>query len=56
MLAMDLGPGGHFSLILGGNSLLVIPPGTATVEIISNVRRAGDGHGFRQSIAQIFYF
>jgi hypothetical protein len=61
MLAVDFGPGGKFGLILRLEALFFIPPGAATVEIISNVRRADDSHFSplspevrTSSIAQIF--
>ena len=51
MLAVDLGPGGKLGLILRFESLLAVPPGAATVEIVSNVRRADNGHGSPQNFA-----
>ncbi len=44
MLAVDFGPGGKLSLVLGFESLLFVPPGAATVEIVSDVRGADDRH------------
>jgi hypothetical protein len=44
MLAVDLRARREFSLVLGFESLPFVPPGTATVEIISDVRRADYWH------------
>jgi hypothetical protein len=61
VLAVDFGPEGKFGLILGFKSLFFVPPGAATIEIISNIRRAYNSHfsppGLQirgLSIAQIF--
>ena len=44
MFAVDFGPKGKFSLVLGFESLLFVPPGPATIEVIPNIRRADDWH------------
>jgi hypothetical protein len=49
---MKFGAGGEFSLVRRFDTLPAIPPGAATIEIGSNIRRTDDRHG--TSIAQIF--
>jgi hypothetical protein len=44
MLAVEFSSGCEFSLVLGFETLLAIPPGTAAIEVIPNVRRADDWH------------
>ena len=44
MLAMDFCPKGEFGLVLGFKSLLLVPPGTVTIEVVPDIRGADDGH------------
>ena len=52
VLAVEFGACRHFGLVLGFDSLLLVPPGAAAVEVVSDVGGADDSH--RRSIAQIF--
>lgn len=52
MLTVEFGTGRHFGLVLGLDSLLLVPPRAATVEVVSDVGGADNSH--RRSIAQIF--
>ena len=44
MLAVEFSSGCEFGLVLGFKSLLAVPPGTAAVKVIPNIRRADDWH------------
>jgi len=53
MPGVQLRSGSQFGLVFRGGTLLAIPPGTATIQVTSNLRRADCAH--LPSIAQIFY-
>src|SRR5829696_1182091 len=46
MFLVEFSPGGEFNLIFRFDPLFAIPPGTATVQITSNVRGADNRHSF----------
>ena len=54
MPGVELGPGSKLALVDGFGPLFLVPPGTAAIQVGSNIRGADNGHG--ESIAQIFYF
>jgi hypothetical protein len=53
VLVVELRPSREFNPVFGFDAFFTIPPGAAAVEIISDIRGAGDRHG--QIVAQIFY-
>ncbi len=50
VLTVDFGPRGKLCLVLGFESLLAVSPGAATIQVVSDVRRADDGHGFTTNL------
>jgi hypothetical protein len=44
MEAMELGPGGHFGLVGGFDPLLVVPPGTRTVDVRADFGSTDGSH------------